>query len=371
MARPVLQNLWLEHPREMSESPAIDRWRRCVLRFRARQGWAHEGVRLWLLQRPSLRWLPFPYPSVAAVPQWIEQAESQVQLGTLPRSWLARGNYTAKALKEMTWFRSRVGLKFAVLEDTLLTGILAARSKPGRQTRIQAAADKEEAERLAAERGRLDAARTLIGPRGGLPSLRGDLVKLCHLLHVDVGEKDTVAALRNKLKEPVAGIAFTSSSGPSAARPSTTTSTPSRPSLARPSASPPTAPTPRTASSPSTLTAQAASSLAAPTGGRPKARARAAESPLEESPASAWEEVPDESVTSVLAQQQIVLAQQLNNMEERFQAMFAQVMTHLMAPQAPVEEVPVIDDDFEMTEPEHFRDPRLEMEGCMESRGRP
>ena len=96
------------------------------------------------------------------------------------------------------------------------------------------------------------------------------------------------------------------------------------------------------------------------------------ESPLKESPGSAWEEVPDESVTSVLAQQQIVLAQQLNNMEERFQAMFAQVLSHVMqAQQAPIEEVPVIDDDFEMTEPEPARDPRLEMEGCMESRERP
>ena len=109
-----------------------------------------------------------------------------------------------------------------------------------------------------------------------------------------------------------------------------------------------------------------------PAGGRPEARARVAESPLEESPGSAWAEVPDTSATSALAQQQSILAQQMSNMEERFQAMFAQVLSHVMqAQQIPVEEVPVIDDDFEMTEPEPARDPRLEMEGCMESRERP
>ena len=93
---------------------------------------------------------------MAAVPQWIEQAEAQVQLGTLPRSWLARGVYSAQSLKEMTWFRGRVGLHFAFLEDTLLNGLLASRGRPGRQARIWAAAEREEADKLAAERGRLE-----------------------------------------------------------------------------------------------------------------------------------------------------------------------------------------------------------------------
>ena len=362
------QNLWLEHNLKMSESPAIDRWRRCVLRLRARQGWAHEGVRLWLLQRPSLRWLPFPYPSVAAVPQWIDQAEAQVQLGTLPRSWLTRGVYTAKSLSEMTWLRNRVGLTFAFLEDSLLEGLLASRSRPGRLNRIKAAAEKEEAERLAAERGRLEAARTLIGPRGGLPSLRGDLVKLCHLLHVDVEAKDTVASLRRKLKEPVAGIASATSSGPSAARPATSTGTSSTPSSARPAAGRPTTRTPPTASTP-TLGARPAP---APTTPEASTRALAATTQAAGSPESGWEEVPDETVMNALALQQNMFAQQMSNMEERFQTMFAQVLSHVTQLQAapPVHEIPVLDDDdFEMTEPEQPQpqDPRLEMPGCMDS----
>lgn len=46
--------------------------------------------------------------------------------------------------------------------------------------------------------------KELIGPRGGLPSLKADLVKLATLLHVPVLEKDRVEDLKKKLTPAVA-----------------------------------------------------------------------------------------------------------------------------------------------------------------------
>ena len=183
-----------------------------------------------------------------------------------------------------------------------------------------------------------------------------------------------------RLRTPTLAVREDAASVPSSARPSTSTrpsserSSASRPTTLAPrTASSPTLLAPRTTSSPTTPAPRTASSPITPAGGRPKARARPAEeATLEGSPGSGWEEVPEESVTSVLAQQQNVLALQLNNMEERFQAMFAQVLSHVtQMQQAPVEEVPVVsDDDFEMTKPGQVQDPRLEMPGCMESQAR-
>ena len=41
-----------------------------------------------------------------------------------------------------------------------------------------------------------DAIRSLVGPRGGLPPLRGDLIKLAALLHVEVTDKMTVEDIK-------------------------------------------------------------------------------------------------------------------------------------------------------------------------------
>ena len=67
-------------------------------------------------------------------------------------------------------------------------GMLMARQRPGRMTQLKNAAIKEEAEKLAKEKDRLKVARTLLGPRGGLPTLKGDLVKLAQLLRTEVKE---------------------------------------------------------------------------------------------------------------------------------------------------------------------------------------
>ena len=61
------------------------RWRRFALRLVARYDWNREGLRLWLVRHPGLRWLPFPYPSVASPDAWRSQATAMVETGCYPR----------------------------------------------------------------------------------------------------------------------------------------------------------------------------------------------------------------------------------------------------------------------------------------------
>ena len=176
------------------------RWRRMLLRALARFDWSREGVRLWYVKHPELRWLPFPYPSVSSAEQWQLQVQSMVRSGCYPHRWVGRGTYSQAHLSSMTWFRNRVGLKFAFVEDPVLIGMLAARRPAGRTQQLKAAALREEAEAAAKEGDRLKVARSLLGPRGGLPTLKGDLIKLAALLHVEVSDKDTIKTLRDRMK---------------------------------------------------------------------------------------------------------------------------------------------------------------------------
>lgn len=201
---PKGQELLMEHCR-LGFAPC--RWLRFVLRLLDRQRWHWHGLLLWLLQRAYLRFLPFPYPSISSVDQWKSQAQSMMESGAFFQPHYNKGfqlgRYTAANLREMSFFRDRVGWKDAFLEDGMLTGLLAARGVRGQSSRLKAvvlAEAKEEASKKKSQMDRDMAARQLVGPRGGLPSLRADLVKLAVLLHQEVGAKDTVAQLQAKCR---------------------------------------------------------------------------------------------------------------------------------------------------------------------------
>ena len=182
------------------------RWRRMVVRLWHRARWSYKGVLLWFVRQPGLRFLPWPYPSVSSVAQWRTQAEAMIESRCYPRKWLARASFTASNLSLLAWSRGRVGLSLAFREDPILVGMLMARQRPGRMTQLKNAAIKEEAEKLAKEKDRLKVARALLGPRGGLPTLKSDLIKLAQLLHTEVGEKETVPNIRTKLKPVAAAL---------------------------------------------------------------------------------------------------------------------------------------------------------------------
>ena len=111
-------------------------------------------------------------------------------------------------MKECCYLRDRLGIRLAFLEDPALSGMLAARSTKGVKAAIHnqlVQKLKEEAAVKKAKGEELKAARKLLGPRGGLPTLKEDLLRLATLLHVEVAAGDTVDKLKDKLR-PMVGV---------------------------------------------------------------------------------------------------------------------------------------------------------------------
>lgn len=209
------------------------RWARMWLRLTSRAAWHVHGMLLWLLQRPQLRFLPVPYPSVITIDQWLLQSEQMgsnphLQHRSWPRRWTQKaresGSFTMANMIELNGFRSRQGLKQTFLEDPLLMGMMAARQVKGAAAAMRKAAlqEAQAQAKKTEERGqKTEAIRQLIGPKGGLPTLKADLLRLAALLHITVSEKATVEDLKalcrplvNELKaDPPKRSSGSSSSG--------------------------------------------------------------------------------------------------------------------------------------------------------------
>lgn len=216
---------------------AVPRWRRFVLRLHERALWAAKGVFLWLLQRPYLRSLPFPYPSTSTTEAWLEQTKNMVKkklinLRQLEMSW-SMDRFTMSNLGECIHLRNRVGIKVAFCEDPILEGLLLGQGTRGLAAKIRKAAHEEAVEaasKLKTKNQREAEARSLIGPKGGLPSLRTDLVRLASLLHVEVGPQDTIPQIKEKVK-PIVDVLKDQKPPPTAAK-----SAAAKPKGARPKA---------------------------------------------------------------------------------------------------------------------------------------
>lgn len=205
---PLLPELTMESKKVKRSATAVaERWARMVMRAAARARWHALGLLLWLVQRPMLRFLPFPYPSTATTEQWQKQISDMMK----GRIWpIKHGNYalaqnlcTAQSLQECSQFRNRVGWKLAFLEDPLLDGMIAARYMKGQAAKIRQAVIQEAkatADRLEQDQERLAAARQLVGPKGGLPALKGDLLRLATLLKLDVHDKMKVDELKELIR---------------------------------------------------------------------------------------------------------------------------------------------------------------------------
>ena len=79
----------------------------------------------------------------------------------------------------------------------------------GQQQRLKMEAIQEmkaKVQKEVQEEDRTQLARQLMGPRGGLPTLKDDLVLLAHLIYVEVEPKDTVAILQAKVRPVVATL---------------------------------------------------------------------------------------------------------------------------------------------------------------------
>ena len=158
-----------------------------VLRLVRRAVWHWQGLLLWLVRHPELRKLPAPWPSVETV------AEYRAQPGGREIS--------AQTLALLIQFRNRQGFQDAFLENELVKQALAiARSRTGILGRVRSRARAEAA---------LDPRPTspvevskLLGPRGGLPKTKDDLIRLATAYGLDPVGK-TVDQLKHLIRVQV------------------------------------------------------------------------------------------------------------------------------------------------------------------------
>lgn len=172
--------------------------------------WHHHGILLWLVQRPELRFLPFPYPSVRSCSDWAKQIESMALDKLAPQRHLkvALRKLTLSRLGDCLHLRDRVGFRMAFLEDVRLTAMVgASRGFQGQRQAVHKALQEEiknDAKAKVALGQQVPLVKELLGPRGGLPSLKTDLLKLATLLKINTEEKETVASLKEKITPMVA-----------------------------------------------------------------------------------------------------------------------------------------------------------------------
>lgn len=106
---------------------------------------------------------------VATVEEWTKQTNDQVNRRTWPRSWRQRAlnKMSMLHLRDCQTLRSRMGLEMGFLEDE---AVMALRDLDGRREEL---------------------AKELLGPQGGMPRNKGELIKLAVLCQVEIGDKDT------------------------------------------------------------------------------------------------------------------------------------------------------------------------------------
>lgn len=187
-------------------SPVLRRWNRMVTRLWSRARWHWHGLMLWLIQRPYLRFTPPPLPPISNDREWKVQAVEMVQRGSWPRRWLPKGNFGVMVLKDAIALRKRMGNNAAYVEDPFVLQAFQMMRKKGKHVVQKAIVDETHRLMRVDRAGQELRLHTLIGPRGGLPRLRSELVELCTLLFVDVDDKDTVEKLKNKLAPVILAI---------------------------------------------------------------------------------------------------------------------------------------------------------------------
>ena len=120
------------------------------LRMECASFWHWQGLQLWYMKRPQLRFLMYPYPSTETPEQWEQQMEVASSLTpSFPRAWYLRSQDKggSQQLREMISIRGRVGWQHAFLEDESFQRAMSiVKNNKGRKERLEAAVKKEETE---------------------------------------------------------------------------------------------------------------------------------------------------------------------------------------------------------------------------------
>lgn len=179
-------------------------WTRMVLRMKLRAQWSYKGVLLWMIQRPELRWVPFPLPQVVDVESWKKQCAQMVMRRSWPKSWSRKAmqnqKFTLQNLKDAAHLRGRLGMRMSFLEDNLIMEAhMTLKQKPKKMIEKALLAERRKLINMT-ETARQKRVEELVGPRGGLPRVKGELQELCVLLSIEVANDDTVEKLKEKLR---------------------------------------------------------------------------------------------------------------------------------------------------------------------------
>ena len=169
---------------------------------------AFAGALLMACQATSSALCPTAvYPAINSLARWKLQATEMEKHHLLPLGTCQKaetlGHFSMGNMQECMRLRNRMGLEVAFCGGAILMGMLAARSSKGMAAQVKSEALKEAKAKAAQAEKDDEEARALIGPRGGLPTLRGDLVRLAALLNVPIDSKMTVAQIKEKVKPPV------------------------------------------------------------------------------------------------------------------------------------------------------------------------
>ena len=175
-------------------------WRRLIARLEVRAIWRWQGLLLWLVRRPWLRFYPLPVPSCQDMAQYQMMLVSSDQLRLSPQRVGRRTALRASIFKELLWLRSRMGDKLAWEgHSQVWAAIQMARASKT----VMARAARAEVESRVGTAQSLQIT-DLLGPRGGVPKRQAKLSLLAEALGLE--SKGTVAELQQRCRAALGRI---------------------------------------------------------------------------------------------------------------------------------------------------------------------
>jgi len=174
-----------EEPQETGLVKTLAKWSRMFQRLAAKARWHFFGILLWLVQRPQLRCFPTPWPSTS------NPAAYHLQPGHPTAS--------PQVFAELIRLRDRMGTSLAFLGTSVAVAIEITKPVKHVLEKAKLAAAIEDAKGIDLSNPRKSAQSLGIGPRGGMPSTKAELMKVAAALHLST--EGTLAELKTRCRE--------------------------------------------------------------------------------------------------------------------------------------------------------------------------
>ena len=130
-----------------------------------------------------------------------------VTRGLMTKKCFAGAQYDGRQSRRDQLAAQSVGVAAGLCRRSTAERMMASKRAKGASLKAAVLQEKQKEAKEDAERmGREEAVRTLLGPRGGLPTLEADLIKLAALLQVPLEDKDTVEAIKKKVRPMIGAL---------------------------------------------------------------------------------------------------------------------------------------------------------------------